>query len=837
MQRLASALLATVTLSEDVWASDSIGSRLPIKATNHLTHPAHGWVEHPEIEENSRLFGGRRLADEGKHSKEEAATTATAAVGGDADNATFTEYTYSYDPAPPQLDPAFPNEIDIVIAVAQADLSKLDAELKRVSEPQSRDYGRYWSLADPRFVSLLGAKPHADKVERWLREEGQAKRVDQTLAGDFIRARLRRADAERLFQQPLQLYKHGKTGELRLAAQGPLKATLPEEVAGSIEMVVGLELPRRREPRAKPHELASRHGAKYWASKERAEVGSLRVVITEARDRAFQVHIAMLADDALLKKICSDKACERPVQYFEGVFTPVRLGGTEAYLLPATINGTVKPGDCSLGNITLEQWQFPDASNNNKNKSSSSLQQMTCTVAFGPSLDLVNFASTRLTVRGWLADGTATPWEAYSRLIYPALSTTAMDMRGFYKVPPSFRNTVKENSQAIANFMQIGNSASDAQLFRESMGIRPQPPVEFVGENGPVGVEGNIDLQWIQAVGDNVATTSWSTPGGAAAHEPFLEWLIALANCTKPPLVHSVSYGENEEDYSYSYEVRGNAELAKLGLRGLSVLIATGDTGVQGAAQDGGTPPRCAPFAPVWPASSPYITAVGGTMISNHVSNICNFDTVYAMGTNSSMPFACPEMVVGEIVGSVERGGMITGGGGFSDRFPMPDYQKEAVAEYLGQLNGSINSSLFNASGRAYPDISAVSQNVPVFFQGQLVMVGGTSSSAPIVAGIISLLNGERLAEGRPQLGFLNPWLYKLYQRRPSIVQDVLAGNNSGGNMLLPPALNRNCPAGFPALPGWDAATGLGTPDFSVLIRELEKMRLPAWQTDTPHFV
>jgi tripeptidyl-peptidase-1 len=188
------------------------------------------------------------------------------------------------------------------------------------------------------------------------------------------------------------------------------------------------------------------------------------------------------------------------------------------------------------------------------------------------------------------------------------------------------------------------------------------------------------------------------------------------------------------------------------------------------------------------------------------------------------MPFACLEAEIGEIACSVQRGAMITGGGGFSDRFPRPSYQDSAVEEYLSTAADSLNFSLFNRSGRAYPDISALGQNIPIVFQGQLVMVGGTSSSSPIVAGLLALLNGERLDGGYPPLGFLNPLLYKAYDQWPEIVRDVVAGNNSGGNLLLPPELNRDCPDGLPAHPGWDATAGLGSPRFGEMLKHLVKV-------------
>jgi len=297
---------------------------------------------------------------------------------------------------------------------------------------------------------------------------------------------------------------------------------------------------------------------------------------------------------------------------------------------------------------------------------------------------------------------------------------------------------------------------------------------------------------------------------------------VALANATDPPLTHSLSYGENEAAYSPEYEARMNVELLKLGLRGLSLFVATGDTGVQGAAQPGGAPPKCAPFQPTFPATSPYVTSVGGTQFSDHTTEVCNAAEVFALGTQSSSPFACPEEDVGEIVCSTQTGAMITGGGGFSDRFARPQYQADAVQGYLETLGrrGLLPSAgMFNRSGRAYPDIAAIGQNVPTVFNGSLAMAGGTSAAAPIAAALFSLLNAEQLAKGRPPLGFVNPWLYSTHAAHPEVLNDVRVGNISGGNRLLPKYVD--CDESFVALPGWDAASGLGSPDFTRLLNHL----------------
>ena len=92
----------------------------------------------------------------------------------------------------------------------------------------------------------------------------------------------------------------------------------------------------------------------------------------------------------------------------------------------------------------------------------------------------------------------------------------------------------------------------------------------------------------------------------------FLTFLLAVASTSDAtvPLFFSTSYGEDEaSEVPSAYADHINVEFVKCGLRGIWMLFASGDSG---AALDSGTCPEGA-FAPVWPAGSPYITAVGGT--------------------------------------------------------------------------------------------------------------------------------------------------------------------------------------------------------------------------------
>ena len=134
-------------------------------------------------------------------------------------------------------------------------------------------------------------------------------------------------------------------------------------------------------------------------------------------------------------------------------------------------------------------------------------------------------------------------------------------------------------------------------------------------------------------------------------------------------------------------------------------------------------------------------------------------------------------------------------GGGFSWQFPSPAHQREAVSHYLEATSGLPPSTSFNATGRAYPDISAIA-------------VDGTSQSAPIFAGIFTQLIDARLTRGLPPLGALGPRIYSVAKAFPGAAfEDVTKGNSK-----------TSCESGFPATVGWDPTTGWGRPVWPGLL-------------------
>jgi kumamolisin len=135
-------------------------------------------------------------------------------------------------------------------------------------------------------------------------------------------------------------------------------------------------------------------------------------------------------------------------------------------------------------------------------------------------------------------------------------------------------------------------------------------------------------------------------------------------------------------------------------------------------------------------------------------------------------------------------------GGGVSQAFAPPDWQRNA--DVPPPAGGG-------RAGRGVPDVAGdadPSTGYKVRVDGQHAVIGGTSAVAPLWAGLVALLNE---ALGRP-VGFLNPLLYA----QPGGLRDVTTGDNAVAGT-----------AGYPARAGWDACTGLGSPDGQALVTVL----------------
>jgi len=287
--------------------------------------------------------------------------------------------------------------------------------------------------------------------------------------------------------------------------------------------------------------------------------------------------------------------------------------------------------------------------------------------------------------------------------------------------------------------------------------------------------EANLDIQYGAGLAYPTPPIYFSTGGRPPEtvdyeldNEPYLEFLTYLLAMKKIPQTISISYGDNEWGVPASYAHTVCDLFAQVAARGVTVLASSGDSGSGDNCTS--TNPNKLLYTPAFPASCPWVTAVGATRYVN------------------------PELAVS------------FSGGGFSDFFPRPSWQNADVSSWLSTKADPKYTQYFNASGRAYPDISAQGVYFHTILEGVDGLVSGTSASAPAFAAVVALLNGDRISNGLAPFGFLNPWLYTVGK---SGLTDIVAGQGRGCAQI--PG------SGFPAVVGWDPVTGLGTPDFKKL--------------------
>jgi len=363
----------------------------------------------------------------------------------------------------------------------------------------------------------------------------------------------------------------------------------------------------------------------------------------------------------------------------------------------------------------------------------------------------------------------------------PSVNTTGLhdntpkNLRQLYNVGDAV-GKAKKNKQAVTAFLEQGFADESLKEFwsRFCDGITcGKGTVKQVGDatGGSPGIESMLDIESITGVAGNIESEFWGYAGRSPdnkQNEPFMKWLTELSSTSDEdvPKIFSTSYGEDEGSWSYAAAQRLNVEFQKAGARGITLLYAAGDEGANCKGRK---------YVPEGPGSSPYVTAVGGT------------------APTSGYPSPGSETAIG------------LSSGGFSNYWPMPGYQKDAVAKYLSQEGLPPTSRGYNTSGRAYPDISAQATNFIVIAGGTEPGVAGTSCASPTAAGVFSLLNDLRLQNGKSTLGFLNPLIYE----NAAAFNDITTG--SGEGCLFSD--------GWPAKQGWDAVTGVGTPDYQKLAK------------------
>eukprot|EP00164_Ancoracysta_twista_P014132 GFYU01022883.1.p1 GENE.GFYU01022883.1~~GFYU01022883.1.p1 ORF type:complete len:735 (+),score=113.09 GFYU01022883.1:110-2206(+) len=418
------------------------------------------------------------------------------------------------------------------------------------------------------------------------------------------------------------------------------------------------------------------------------------------------------------------------------------------------------------------------------------------------------------------------------------------------------------SSKSSVGVIRIQNESNytptDLTTFLSLNDVAPIQRVRTVGHFDPhvknPGGESTLDIQYVSSLGRNATHWYWTSP------HYLLSMTTEMFEAEDYPNIISYSGGYPEPytcgraEYcpcgdSHHYVQRMNTEFLKLAVKGVTVLIASGDSGGRGllgnCCNDKGSVND--PFLPAFPAASPYVTAVGGTMLPpDTVKTTADPSAVATTAAKADNPSAPPPMcsrvhsttkgdipcaLSGEEVAASQPEAAITSGGGFSTFTPRETawYQTEAVDGYFASKPNLPDDMYFNRTNRGLPDISAFGDHMARFIHGRAAGGGeGTSFSSPVLAGLLAVVNDYQIERQRPTLGFVNPLLYRMAKEKPEALNDVVKGHNKCGRHKTCAACGCSAPTccqyGYETAEGWDPATGLGTINVGRMLEYLDEL-------------
>jgi kumamolisin len=351
-----------------------------------------------------------------------------------------------------------------------------------------------------------------------------------------------------------------------------------------------------------------------------------------------------------------------------------------------------------------------------------------------------------------------------------AVPLTAPQVASLYNFPAGTDGT----GQTIA-IIELGGgyTQSDLDMYFSGLGLAT-PSVTAVGVDGgsnspgqPADGEVELDIQVAGAVAPKAAQLVYFAPN---TDQGFINAIAQAVHTTPPPIVVSISWGQSEDQWSEQSRTSMDSVFADAAALGVTVTVAAGDNG---SSDD---PNSTSGVHVDFPASSPHVLACGGTQLIGNLS------------TNT---------ITSEVVWNELANNEGAGGGGVSDVFPLPSWQANVGVPTIA---GS------TSTGRGVPDVAGNADPVTgylVVVDGKQQPIGGTSAVSPLWAGLIA-----RLAQATgKKFGLLQPLIYGGVTAGAAAqgFNDITQGNNGA----------------YSAGPGWDATTGLGSPNGQALLTHL----------------
>lgn len=368
-----------------------------------------------------------------------------------------------------------------------------------------------------------------------------------------------------------------------------------------------------------------------------------------------------------------------------------------------------------------------------------------------------------------------------------AMGISPAQLRAAYGVDHLWDQGFRGRGARIAVVNYAPYLPSDLDTWRSCFGLEGTPVTDHV--MGPLvsdpsqRLETILDLQAVVSIAPEAERIDWfGVPPSAPTMVGSLTQLLApafdasLTGGVAPDVINA-SYAVCEpqiggEDPSWEVGVSLFNQMVATGVAsGIGTFVATGDHGSTGCF------PTTDYVSVSFPASSRWVTAVGGTNLTLDTQN-----NIVSSGVWNDARFASPPLPSDSPFDG--------GGGGFSLLEPMPSWQ----------------SGVAPVEARTVPDVSHFADALPggfLFFEGRWSFVGGTSLASPLLATSFALQSAALADRGEPRLGFVAPLLYAMASNpdpaASGILVDVVLGNNDPHGAGV-----------YDATPGYDMASGLG---------------------------
>ncbi|HEU5382345.1 MAG TPA: S53 family peptidase [Ktedonobacteraceae bacterium] len=351
----------------------------------------------------------------------------------------------------------------------------------------------------------------------------------------------------------------------------------------------------------------------------------------------------------------------------------------------------------------------------------------------------------------------------------------------------------------------------------------PPPPNNGPGQeaHNTWALEVSLDVEWAHATAPLANIVLVTTPTAETLGvQGFQQMMNAEQFVVDNHLadVISQSFGSGEGAFHSGNDIKNLRQaFVDAQANNVTVFASSGDGGTTNSLKEPVNNPKTIPYPSViWPASDPLVTAVGGTYLCTNATTGTSVDSTSSPSNCQASP-------------GVREIGWVNGGGGYSTLFSRPGFQNTLPtgSTFVGSSVGAPGP---NVNMRGIPDIAyqaSARTGVLVYMTEPSTtssgtgcggtnpcdvgwfVVGGTSAGAPQWAGLLAL--ADQIA-GR-DLGYINSALYQIANNPMQYARDffdVTLGNNQTSSI-----------PGYSASPGWDAVTGLGSPNVANLISDL----------------